>query len=178
MKILPLSVKSLSEGTCFKFSSSIAIVWSGGLWGRQWYHTQALGHYVCAVIKKEKMMPLNPELGSLTICKNNTEEWFTFQNVSFIALPPVFPSCLSLNSKWGHQRSKGHRFEGQVEIWDVSSKIAIYHIIFTLEPHFNVFRIDDTKYVCSIQWQLTSKNCIWLVWMNKGLKAHWHTKAI
>ena len=142
--MLPSSVKSLSEGTGFIISSSIAIVWPGRLWEGQWYQTQALGYYICAVIKKEKLMPMNPEFWSLTICSIvyciaiiNTEQWFIFENVSFIALHPVFPWCLSLNSKWGHQRSKGHWFEGQVKIWDVSSKIAIYHMIFTLEPHLH-----------------------------------------
>ena len=31
VKILPLSVKSLSEGSGFNFSSSIAIIWPGSL---------------------------------------------------------------------------------------------------------------------------------------------------
>ena len=73
---------------------------------RKTNQTQVLGYYVCAVIKKEKLMPINPEFGPLTICSImycmaiiNTEQWFTFQNVSFIAPHPVFPSFLILNSK-------------------------------------------------------------------------------
>ena len=59
-------------------------------------------HIAYAVIKTELLMLINPEFRLPTICRImycmviiNTEQWFTFQNVSFIALYPVFPSCLS-----------------------------------------------------------------------------------
>ena len=57
--MLPFSVKLLLEGPDFKFSSSIAIVWPGRLWGTPGYQTQALAYYICVDIKKERLMNVN-----------------------------------------------------------------------------------------------------------------------
>ena len=100
VKILPLSLKPLSEGTGFQFSSSISICSAKKIMMK----TMISNTGTCALLKKEKLMPINPEFVLLKICRIrycmaiiNTEQWSTFQNVSFIALYRVFLLCLGLN---------------------------------------------------------------------------------
>ena len=45
----------------------------------------------------------------------NTEQWFTFQDVSFIALYPVFPSRLSLNQ---NEVTKGQKVTDLKVKWE------------------------------------------------------------
>ena len=104
--------------------------------------TRKLGNYVCAVIKNEELVPINTEFGLLTISRIRYCMVIISSGSPFKMCFYCFSSSISImfefKQKSGHLRSKGHRFGGQVRIWDVSSKRAIYHTIFTIETHFNV----------------------------------------